>query len=144
MYDRVRSILAIKGTTVYASTPTTTVFAAIAAMNERRIGALVVIEAGAPIGILTERDILVRLLAAELDPKVTPVARVMTRDLITVRSDTSVAEAMQIMTEHRCRHLPVTDDGELRGLISIGDLTNWVVRDQQRRIDDLHDFIRAA
>jgi CBS domain-containing protein len=121
-----------------------TVFAAITAMNERRIGALVVIETGAPIGILTERDILVRLLAAELDPKVTLVGQVMTRDPITVRSDISVGEAMQLMTEHRCRHLPVSDDGELRGLISIGDLTNWVVRDQQRRIDDLHDFIRAA
>lgn len=144
MDDRVRSILADKGPTVYTSTPTATVIAAIAAMNDRRIGALVVIEAGAPIGIITERDILVRLLAAELDPKVTSVGHVMTRNPITVRSDTYVAEAMQIMTEHRCRHLPVTDDGELRGLISIGDLTNWVVRDQQRRIEDLHHFIRAA
>jgi len=138
MYDRVRSILASKGRTVHTSTPTTTVFAAIAAMNERRIGALVVIEAGAPIGILTERDILVRLLAAEADPKVTLVSRVMTRDPIMVSPDTSVGEAMRIMTKHRCRHLPVTDVGELCGLISIGDLTNWVVRDQQRRIDDLH------
>lgn len=144
MYDRVRSVLAGKGRTVYTTTPTATVFAAIETMNERRIGALVVIEAGATIGIVTERDILVRLLAAELDPKVTSVGHVMTRDPITVCSDTCVGEAMQIMTEHRCRHLPVTDGSELRGLISIGDLTNWVVRDQQRRIHDLHDFIRAA
>lgn len=144
MHDRVRTVLADKGHTVYASTPTATVFAAIEAMNEWRIGALVVIEAGTPIGILTERDILVRLLAAELDPKLTPVAAVMTRNPITVHSDTRVAEAMQIMTTHRCRHLPVCDDDKLQGLISIGDLTNWVVRDQQRRIDDLHDFIRAA
>ncbi|HEY5947203.1 MAG TPA: CBS domain-containing protein [Kofleriaceae bacterium] len=132
-----------KGRTVYTSTPTATVFAAIAAMNDRRIGALLVIEAGAPLGILTERDVL-RMLLAELDPKVTAVRHVMTRNPITVRSDTHVGEAMQIMTEHRCRHLPVVDDGELQGLISIGDLTNWVVRDQQRRIDDLYDFIRAA
>ena len=144
MYDRVRSILADKGRTVYTTTPTATVFSAIATMNERRIGALVVIEADAPVGILTERDILVRLLSAELDPKVTSVVRVMTRHPIIVGSDTCVTEAMRIMTEHRCRHLPVADGAELCGLISIGDLTNWVVRDQQRRIDDLHDFIRAA
>jgi CBS domain-containing protein len=144
MYDRVRSVLASKGRTVYTTSPTATVFAAIATMNERRIGALVVIEAGIPIGILTERDVLVRLVAAERDPRITCVGDVMTRELITVRFDTCVSEAMQIMTKHRCRHLPVTDGGELRGLISIGDLTNWVVCDQQRQIDDLHDFIRAA
>ena len=144
MHDRVRSVLASKGRTVYTTTPTATVFAAISMMNELRIGALVVIEAGIPIGILTERDVLVRLVSAERDPKSTCVSDVMTRELITVRFDTCVSEAMQIMTKHRCRHLPVTDGNELRGLISIGDLTNWMVCDQQRQIDDLHDFIRAA
>src|SRR5690348_5574714 len=129
MYDRVRSVLASKGHTVHTSTPTTTVFTAIAAMNERRIGALVIIESGAPIGLLTHGDTPVRLLAAALRPQVTLVGHVMTRDPIKVRSDISVGEAMQLMTEHRCRHLPVSDDGELRRLISIGDLTNWVVRD---------------
>lgn len=144
MYDRVRSVLATKGRTVYATAPTTMVFEAIGMMNARRIGALVIIEGSSPIGIFTERDVMVRLLAAELDAKTTAVASVMTRNPITVRSDAYVGEAMQLMTEHRCRHLPVADDGELRGLISIGDLTNWLVTDQQRRIYDLHDYIRAA
>lgn len=144
MYDRVRSVLAGKGRTVHTITPEATVFTAITVMNERRIGALVVLDGGAPLGIITERDVLVRLLAAELDPKTTRVSAVMTCDLITVTSDTGVGDAMRIMTDHRCRHLPVIDGGELCGMISIGDLTNWVVRDQQRRIEDLFDFIRAA
>jgi CBS domain-containing protein len=144
MDDRLRSVLDAKGRTVYTTAATTPVFQAIASMNERRIGALVIIDAGLLVGILTERDILVRVIAAELDAKATHVVQVMTRDPITVTSDTGVAEAMAIMTEHRCRHLPVSDDGTLRGLISIGDLTSWVVREQERRINDLHDFIRAA
>lgn len=144
MYDRVRSVLADKGHVVYTIAPSATVFAAIEAMNERRIGALVVTSAGIVVGIFTERDILVRLVAAELDPKATCVGDVMTRDLITMRPDTRVTEAMQLMTTHRCRHLPVVDGNTLFGMISIGDLTNWVVRDQQRRIEDLFDFIRAA
>lgn len=144
MYDRVRSVLADKGHTVYTVAPSASVFAAIEMMNERRIGALVVSNGGTVVGIFTERDILVRLVAAELDPRATCVGDVMTRELVTVRPDTRVTEAMQIMTVHRCRHLPVVDGDSLFGMISIGDLTNWVVRDQQRRIEDLFDFIRAA
>ena len=142
--DRVRSVLDMKGRDVYATTSTTTVFQAIASMNDRRIGSLVVIDGYELVGIITERDVLVRLIAAELDVKTTRVGRVMTRQPITTNSNTTVAEAMRIMTERRCRHLPICDDGQLQGLISIGDLTNWVVREQERRIRDLHDFIRAA
>jgi CBS domain-containing protein len=144
MHDRIRSVLDTKGRIVFTTAPATSVFAAVTMMNERRIGALVIVEERATIGILTERDVLVRLVAAGLDPKMTVVGEVMTRDPITVGPATTVADAMRLMTEYRCRHLPVIDDGELHGLISIGDLTNWVVCDQQRRIDDLHDFIRAA
>jgi CBS domain-containing protein len=142
--DRVRSVLDMKGRDVYATTSTTTAFQAIASMNDRRIGSLVVIDHYELVGIITERDVLVRLIAAELDVKTTRVGHVMTRQPITASSNTTVAEAMRIMTDRRCRHLPICDDGQLQGLISIGDLTNWVVREQERRIRDLHDFIRAA
>lgn len=144
MHDQIRSVLDIKGRNVYTTPPKTSVLAATELMNARHIGALVVVDRNEVIGIVTERDILVRLVARGLDPKSTVVADVMTCDPITVRPDTMVSEAMMLMTSHRCRHLPVADDGELHGLISIGDLTNWVVNDQQRRIDDLYDFIRAA
>lgn len=143
MHDRICSVLELKGRTVYTCSPKDSVFDATTVMNERRIGSLVVEVRGAPIGIITERDVLVRVLAAGLDAKATLVALVMTRELISVTPETRVTDAMALMTTYRVRHLPVIDHG-LRGLISIGDLTSWVVRDQQRRIDDLHDYIRAA
>jgi CBS domain-containing protein len=105
---------------------------------------LLVLERGRPVGIFTERDVLVRVVAAGLDPKVTPVGEVMTRSLVAVHSETTVGEAMRIITEKRCRHLPVVDDTRLRGLISIGDLTSWLVRDHERTIADLHDYIHRA
>ena len=144
MHDRVRDVLDSKGHGVYTTTPTTLVIAAIEIMNDRRIGALVVVDGGVTVGIFTERDVLVRLVAAGLDAQTTRVADVMTRSPLTVSSQESVADAMKLMTDRRCRHLPVSHSGELDGLISIGDLMNWLVIDKQRYIDDLHAFIRAA
>lgn len=144
MHDRVRDVLDSKGRSVYTTTPTTPVIAAIEMMNDRRIGALVVVDGGVLVGIFTERDVLVRLVAAGLDAQTTQVADVMTRSPLSVSSQESVADAMKLMTDHRCRHLPVCHRGELHGLISIGDLTSWLVTDKQRYIDDLHAFIRAA
>jgi CBS domain-containing protein len=144
MNVRIGSLLDLKGHHVETTAPDTTVFAAVALMNAKRIGALVVVEAGRPIGIFTERDVLVRVVARERDPREITVGEVMTRDPVTIRSDATLGEAMVVVTTARCRHLPVVDGGSLRGLISIGDLTSWMVRDQQRTIDDLHDYIRAA
>ena len=92
----------------------------------------------------TERDVLVRVVAAGLDPQGTPVGEVMTRSPVAVRSGQTVGDAMRIITERRCRHLPVIDDNRLHGLISIGDLTSWLVRDQERTIADLHDYMNRA
>lgn len=144
MHDRIRSVLETKGRSVYTTTPRNLVFDAITTMNDQRIGSLLVVDRGIPIGILTERDVLVRVLGAGLEARATLVALVMTRQLITVTSNTRVTDAMTLMTTYRVRHLPIIDDGALSGLISIGDLTSWVVRDQERRIDDLHGYIRAA
>jgi CBS domain-containing protein len=124
--------------------PDTTVLGAVQRMNELRIGALLVTDGGRPIGIFTERDVLVRVVVAGLDPNTTPVNEVMTRNPVVVRSDVTVGQAMMIITERRCRHLPVIDGPKLRGLISIGDLTSWLVRHQQRMIDDLHDYMNRS
>jgi CBS domain-containing protein len=137
-------VLDTKGHHVETTAPTTTVFAAITQMNAKRIGALVVVEQGATIGIFTERDVLVRVVARGCDPNTTCVRDVMTTELVTVTPETTVDDAMRIVTEQRCRHLPVVDAGRLCGLISSGDLTSWRVRDQRRQIDDLHDYIRAV
>lgn len=144
MNDPIAKVLESKGGGVETVSPQTTVLAAVQRMNERKIGALLVTEANRPVGIFTERDVLVRVVAAGLDPDTTQVNEVMTPDPVVVRSEVTVNEAMRLSTGQRCRHLPVIDDGDLRGLISIGDLTSWVVRHQQRTIDDLHDYMSRA
>lgn len=144
MHDVIAKVLEHKGSSVETVTPQTTVLAAVQQMNQRKIGALLVTDRGRPVGIFTERDVLVRVVAAGLDPKTTPVNEVMTRSPVVVRSDVTVSEAMFVITQKRCRHLPVIDDTGLIGLISIGDLTSWVVRDQQRTIEDLHDYMTRS
>ena len=144
MNDPIAKVLEHKGSDVVTVSPETTVLVAVQQMNDRKIGALLVLERGGPVGIFTERDVLVRVVAAGADPKTTPVSEVMTRNPVMVRSDVTVADTMVVMTERRCRHLPVVDDTRLRGLISIGDLTSWLVRHQQRTIEDLHDYMTRA
>lgn len=144
MNESIRRVLEHKGRTVESVGPESTVFDAVTQMNHRHIGALLVLDAKRPIGIFTERDVLVRVIARRVDPSTTPVGEVMTRHLITIRSDASVTDAMRVMTHERCRHLPVVDEGELRGLVSIGDLTSWLVRDHQRTIEDLEGYILRA
>ena len=144
MNDPIAKVLEGKGSSVETVSPQTMVLTAVQRMNERKIGALLVTERDRPLGIFTERDVLVRVVAAGLDPKSTPVSEVMTRNPVVVRPDVSVGEAMLVITRRRCRHLPVMDERGLRGLISIGDLTSWVVRNQQRTIEDLHDYMTRA
>ena len=139
MNTLIRDVLTVRD--IETTTPNTTVLAAVATMNDRHIGSLLVIEEERPIGILTERDILVRVVEAGRDPATTPVAQVMTRELVLIDLETSVVEAMTIMTERRCRHLPVVDGNRLCGLVSSGDLTAWIVQEHQRTIHDLHDYI---
>ena len=141
MNEAIRQVLAHKGGDVETIDPHTSVFDAVEQMNKRRIGALLVCDGDRPIGIFTERDVLVRVVAKRLDPETTPVGEVMTRGLVTVGAETSVVEAMMVITAKRCRHLPVFDGAELCGLVSIGDLMSWIVRDQQLTITDLYDYI---
>jgi CBS domain-containing protein len=144
MNETIEKVLEHKGDTVEAIAPDTSVLRAVERMNECHIGSLVVCDGERPIGIFTERDVLVRVVARGLDPKKTPVGEVMTRDPIAIRPDVTVGEAMYVITERRCRHLPVVDDRGLRGLISIGDLTRWIVRDQEQTIDDLYEYLRRG
>lgn len=144
MNECIGKVLAHKGRVVETTTAEMSVAAAVEHMNDRRIGALVVMREQTIIGIFTERDVLVRVVAAGKDPMTTRVQEVMTENPVTVRAEMTVADALTTITERRCRHLPVIDDAGLCGLISIGDLTSWIVRDQRQTIEDLHNYIRAA
>jgi CBS domain-containing protein len=139
--DTLAAVLAHKGTKVHCVVPDATVLVAVRKMNEERIGALLVCEGDDVLGIFTERDILCRIVDSTRDPATTAVAEVMTDELVAVAPDTLVEEAMAVITAKRCRHLPVIEDGNLVGLVSIGDLTSWVSRHQEVHIQDLVNFI---
>jgi CBS domain-containing protein len=131
-----------KGHHVESISPKTTVFDCAVKLNEFKIGALVVIENDKLQGIISERDILQKLIILNEDPKVVLVETIMSRELVTVLPSTTVREAMRIVTEKRIRHLPVLDQGELVGLISIGDLTRWAMLLQEQQISSLTHYIQ--
>jgi len=139
--DSLTAVLNQKGDKVYNVTPESSVLEAVQKMNQEHVGALLVCSEGKLVGIFTERDVLCRVVDRGCDPSATRVAEVMTRELVVVKPSTSVEEAMAVVTEKRCRHLPVMEEGELRGLVSIGDLTRWVTRNQQVHIQDLVNYI---
>ena len=144
MTGRVDEVLAAKDLTIETTHPRETVRAAVEHLNAFKIGALLVIDGERPLGIITERDVLTRVIARGLAPETALVGEVMTRLLATIEPDTTIADALTMMAAHHCRHLPVVHADRVFGLLSIGDLTDWLVRDQRRTIEDLHDFICHA
>ena len=141
MQETLETVLAGKGPVIHYVVPESTVFQAVEKMNEEHIGAVLVCISGEMVGIFTERDVLCRVVGEGRDPVTTRVVDVMTQEVVAVRSATSVEEAMAVFTEKRFRHLPVVDDGELKGLVSSGDLTRRMSRNQEGHIQDLMNFI---
>lgn len=115
---------------VQSVAPDTLVTDCVRTMSTAKIGALLVLDGGKLAGIFTERDALNRVLAAGLDPRSTKVSDVMTRDPVSVAPVTTVGAAMELVTQRRFRHLPVVDSGKVLALVSSGDLTHWLVKDQ--------------
>jgi CBS domain-containing protein len=118
----VSQLLRHKGLTVHTIGPDASVLEAARLMNQHRIGSLVVLNDDRPVGIITERDILTRIVATERPPAGTPVRDIMTRDLITCSYRCSLDDLRSMMREKRIRHIPIIEDGRLAGMISIGDV----------------------
>lgn len=136
------TVLASKGRDVHSVGPKASVLEAVELMNEKHIGAVLVLDDGRPVGMFTERDVLTQIVPKRLDPAGTPVVDVMIRDILVVGPETTIEEAMAIFTEKRCRHLPVMEGDELLGLISSGDVTRWISDRQHAEIQDLIRYIR--
>jgi CBS domain-containing protein len=136
-----QSILHKKGADVATVDRKTAVLDAAKAMNQQRIGAVVVTDGDRVVGIFTERDILNRIVAAGKDPKTTRVEEVMTSPMACCRRDTPLADCKAVMSQKRIRHLPVVEDGKLFGLISAGDIVAGEVADQQATIEYLHEYL---
>jgi len=137
----VQHLLENKGGDLISIQPDASVLDAIKLMADKGIGSLVVIENEELKGIVTERDYARKVIIKGRSSKTTQVADIMTADVITVSSDLTVNKCMAIMTKKRCRHLPVVDDGELVGMISIGDLVQAIISDQQEEIEQLEHYI---
>jgi CBS domain-containing protein len=123
--------------TVYSVQPEISVTECVRQMNELKIGAMLVMDGERLAGIFTERDAMTRVLGGGLDPTHTSVAEVMSSDPVCVTPSTTLEEARALVTSKRIRHLPVVDDGEVVGMVSSGDLTHWLVRDQSLHIGDI-------
>jgi CBS domain-containing protein len=140
----VREILAQKGTQVLSIGSDATALDAALLMNEHKIGSLVVSDNGRLRGIVTERDILRRVVAERRDPAKTKVAEVMTTEVACCRLSTKVDEARGVMKNRRIRHLPVVEDGMLKGMVSIGDLNAWQNTEQEVTIHFLHEYLYGS
>ncbi len=137
----VRNILAKKGDAVHSVEADHTVLDAAKLMNERRVGALVVVRGHKVIGIFTERDILNRIVAQQRDPAATKVEDVMTAPVECISPDAGRAECRHIMREKRIRHLPVVENERLVGIISIGDIVEDEGAAQQETIRHLYKYM---
>lgn len=129
-----------KGKAIHSVGPDTRVTECVRLMTAGKIGALIVMDGKRLIGIFTERDALNKVLAGGLDPGKTKVSKVMTKDPYCIRPTTTVGDAMKLITKRRFRHLPIVDKGKVLAVVSSGDLTHWLVKDQMGEVQELVDL----
>ena len=144
MNTSIATLLEQKGGAVFTIPSTVTVAEAVQEMNLRKVGSVLVMSGQRLAGIFTERDALRRVIGADLDPKFTPITKVMTADVITVEATTTVQQVMDLFAERRCRHLPVVDGDQLLGLISIGDVSRWVANLDRAEAESLRQYIAGG
>ena len=137
----VREILDSKGVTVLTTTSNGSVLEAIGTMSEANVGAIVIQDGSQPGGIFTERDYLRKIALEGRSSSDTPVSQVMSSPLITVGPDESTHNAMEIMTERRCRHLVVVDESGMVGIVSLGDLVKHLLQEKEAEVEQLSSYI---
>ena len=141
---KVRGLLACKKvSSVWSIGPNATVIDAIRLMDEKNVGALPVMDHGKLVGIVSERDYTRKITLKGRSSKDTPVSDIMTKQVLAVNPSTSITECMRTMTDRRVRHLPVLDGTELVGILSIGDVVNWLLSAQAAMIDNLERYTLA-
>lgn len=137
----ITAILGQKTTEIWSINPDSTVFEAITMMADRNVGALPVIQSGKLRGIFSERDYTRKVFLKGRSSKETRVSDIMTTPAVTASPHDSVDRCMRIMTRSRVRHLPVVDGENVVGIVSIGDLVNWIISVQTAAIDQLEKYI---
>jgi len=140
----INEILSQKGTNVWAISPDATVFEAVQMMTDKNVGALLVTEHGKLVGIISERDYTRKVVVKGKSSKTTPVKDILSSQVIHVTPAHTVEECMRLMTDHHFRHLPVLDGDKIAGIISIGDLVNWIISAQHTTISQLQTYITGV
>ena len=144
MSTTVRGILSEKGSAVFAVAPDASVFEALERLAEHDVGALVVVEGEALVGVVSERDYARKVILAGRASRDTPVRDVMSAPVITVDIDDTVNACMARMADRRIRHLPVLDQGRLVGMVSVGDLVKAIIAEQAFEIEQLQGYISGT
>ena len=140
--DRVSMLLRQKGNQIFSVPSDASVYSAIDMMSDKGVGALLVVDDGNLVGIVSERDYARKVILNGKSSKDTFVREIMTPSPITVDCNTSVEDAMELMTKNRFRHLPVLNtDGRIAGVLSIGDFVKWIVSSQDETIAHLEHYI---
>lgn len=144
MVTTVRQLINRKGNSVWSTRPDTTVFEALGLMAEKEIGSLLVFDGDNLVGIFSERDYARKVILKGKSSHNTAVSEIMTKNVISVRLDQSMADCMALMTDKRIRHLPVLEDDRVVGVISIGDVVKEIILDQEFVIDQLENYITGG
>lgn len=139
--DTIATILNIKGDQVYSISPEEKALDAVALMARKGVAAVVVISEGQPAGIVSAKDFAQRVVVEGRSLEHTKVGDIMTSPISTVSPTTTVSEAMAVMAHKRIRHLPVMDNDELAGIVTMGDLARSVIAEQAFTIDQLHSYV---
>jgi CBS domain-containing protein len=135
------SILHHKGTSLWSVTPETTVFDSIKLMSQKNIGALLVMKEGKLAGVFSERDYTRKVVLKGKSSKTTAVHEILSTPAISATPKNTIEECMRLMTEHRIRHLPVLDGDRVVGIVSIGDLVNWIISAQHVALNQMEAYI---
>jgi CBS domain-containing protein len=137
----VNQLLQVKGNEVFSVTPQDSVLHAIEVMATRHVGALLVLNQGSLVGIISERDYARKVILKNRSSHDTPVGDIMTSPAVSVTPEDTVHRCMELMTEGRFRHLPVVKSGRVLGILSIGDLVKAVIQEQSEHIEQLERYI---
>jgi CBS domain-containing protein len=144
LVDTVRLVLKQKGQIVWSVSPEDCVYDAIEIMANKHVGALMVVTEGKLVGVVSERDYARKVILQGKSSKQTLVKEIMTSPAIYLTPEQSVEDGMRVMTDKHIRHLPIVENGELLGVVSIGDLVKWVISAQQHTISQLHSYITSS
>ncbi len=137
-------LLESKGRQVWSVNTEATVYDALRLMAEKNIGALIVMHEGHIVGVISERDYARKVILEGKTSRDTPVSEIMTTTVLHALPEQSVADCMALMTDKRVRHLPVMDDGQISGIVSIGDLVKAIIAEQEFVIGQLENYISGA